>query len=325
MTNYYVTVSGAGLKDGSDWDNAFGLDEFIYDIGWNCVAGDNYWIQGGTYTYTAAMNTGIDGSLALPISIIGVKSTTTAEPPTISDYANGNDRPLFSMGSNRFILDDYYTIRNIRFTGTASTDLVHLDVWAQVINCYINNSSGTTGYNALSVDDASRVFNCELISANGSALDAYGAHGIDVVYSYLSGDIGIEATPANSLRSLFNIFDSCATAGISLSTSPWPFIFNNTFYGCGSGILGTTTYGGTILNNTISDCTNGINFTSTSVQALIDYNNYYNNTTDVTGITKGSNALAVDPKFTNAAGGDFSLASDSALIGAGLGITLGVG
>ncbi len=62
---YYVTPEGAGSKDGSSWDNAFGVDEFRAQAAEN-ANGDVYYFDGGLYNLsesTVAFKTGTGATL----------------------------------------------------------------------------------------------------------------------------------------------------------------------------------------------------------------------------------------------------------------------
>ena len=117
MANYYVTVAGAGDNSGDSWANALTVSEFVMSVN-SAIAGDSYYVAGGTYTFGASINTAADGTGSSPISIIGVNSGTTAEPPTVSDYATGSSRPLFSCGAYTITIDNYWKFLNIRASGT---------------------------------------------------------------------------------------------------------------------------------------------------------------------------------------------------------------
>lgn len=319
MANYYATVSGAGNKDGSDWANAFGNAELTTHQNATAVAGDVYYVAGGTYTHSGIRDTRRDGSGTAKISMIGVNSGTTAEPPTVSDFATGVNRPLFS-GNDYLLFGDYWDFKNLRFTTSAGGHF-RPEYYTTIFNCYVGRTAGSG--TALEVYGPNFIIlDSEFSCPGGTAINA-ASRSIIMQNCYIHGSsIGLSVESFTSV--INNIFDTCTT-GIAMSTKYQVHIWGNTFYNNNNCLSGTTTNANVIGNNTFSDSTNGINFSSTSPQTLIDYNNYYNNTTDVTGVSKGANALAVNPNFTDAANGDFSLTSSSDLIGAGFGIRLGVG
>lgn len=66
----------------------------------------------------------------------------------------------------------------------------------------------------------------------------------------------------------------------------------------------------------IDGCTTGISADAALTSHVLDYNNFDDNTADVSNVTKGANATAYDPEFGNAGAGDFSVGS-SDLAGVG--------
>lgn len=320
MADKYVTVAGAGAKDGTTWANAFDWAAFVSESLASAAAGDTYWFAGGTHSPTGSYNNSRDGGLSNYIKLRGVKAGTTNEPPTISDLANGTDRPLIAWGSSYCIFDNYWMFEGLRMTSSSSVTVISPDSQAVLINSYFENTGLGKALELLS----SFVYSCECVTVSGDAIDSEatnqihncyihgtGSVGIDsgngphgVTNNIISGyDIGFRAAGASQLLSNNTIYD-CATAGIDMSVGNMHVVTNNILDSCAIGILGDE---------------------PTYTQALVDYNNYHNNTTDVSGVTKGPNAMAFDPKFVDAANDDFSLEVDSELIGAGLGIQIGVG
>ena len=99
-TDYYVTTTGAGDNSGTTWANAFSHANFITDLTSYQEAGDRYFIKEGDYsTLTGNETANAVGTAIAPCEIIGVVSATSAEPPTPSDWAAGDNRPLFPCGA----------------------------------------------------------------------------------------------------------------------------------------------------------------------------------------------------------------------------------
>ena len=113
-------------------------------------------------------------------------------------------------------------------------------------------------------------------------------------------------------------------------------VTNCTIYNCTAGMYDNDfTQGVVVLNNAIDNCAVGYRSNSAGTVALtylIDYNNWSNNTMDMSwnngssedNSAKGPNDTANSPSFTNAAAGDFSLGSTSDLIDAGFSTELGI-
>lgn len=325
MAEKYVTVAGAGVKDGTDWSKAFGLAEF--DTDWSsAAAGDTYWIEEGTYTFTSDISTANDGTGASPIRVVGVNSGTTNEPPIYSDWATGANRPLFAGGGYMISGDNFCHFINIRYTGT-DTSCIHADTGALVLNCDVNNSSSSARIAVNIVAGQARAINCEVQSGGstkGTALDIGIARGTIAFGCYCHDSATGIAMNYRESCAMFNIIDTC-DVGITLGSEYGQRVINNSIYNCTTGIIADDTNNAVIMNNSISDCTTGANWTTEQLSNWFDYNNWYNNSTDCTNCTKGPNATAVDPQYTGAAGGDFSLNTASAMIGAAFSIEEGVG
>lgn len=324
MADKYATVAGAGGKDGTDWANAFGVTEWLADLTVSSSPGDFYYVEEGTYTLSENFVGSNDGTLGAPISVIGVLSGTSAEPPTYSNFATGANRPLVACTIYAFFCDNYWYWRNFRWI-TAHGVGVDVDTANTFINCFFHNNSGTANSNSFMAGGSNTYLNdCEFISDNGEGI--YQAGNVTIINCYIHdcGTLGI-FMGGGILTLSYSTIDTCGTDGVDLNNLSYNRLFNNNFYNCGVGVNGTTTALNVIVNNNFVSNTTGLSFTSALTHTQIDYNNYYGNGADVNNVTKGPNALAINPQFTNAAGGDFSLDSASELIGAGFGIRLGVG
>jgi len=94
-SDMYVTTTGAGDTSGDSWANAMDWDAFEADVDGACEPGDRYFVMEGYYSNDGALSDYTGGTAQNPIEIIGVKSGTTAEPPTSADWAYGTARPYF--------------------------------------------------------------------------------------------------------------------------------------------------------------------------------------------------------------------------------------
>jgi parallel beta-helix repeat protein len=299
----YVTPAGALAKNGSNWANAMGYAEWEADVEGSAEAGDIYYVAGGTYTLTSDFTTTLDGTDAAPIKIIGVKSTTTNEPPIASDWATGTDRPLITDGASAytFTFDTYWQIRNIRGT-TSDTDGIKAVGGSILENVsWVNDGAATRD-----AIDCHRAINCESVSTNGRAINNSVAGGIITGCYVHDSATGIILYLTNFAT--FNIADTCTT-GIALTDGQHNCsITNNTIYNSTTGIDGGTAVRNTILNNIISDCATGIAFDSEDPSNWSDYNDIFNTSVaDRSNVMVGEHDVDVDPGFGGAAGGDFSI------------------
>lgn len=299
----YVTVEGAGGKTGVNWDDAFGFAEFETDFEANAEAGDVYYIKEGTYTLTNAVSTALDGTDELPISLIGVVTATTAMPPTLSDYAYGDNRPLFAVAANSFVTDDMWIWKNLRFTVTGLNS-VRCDTRCIIENVKSEQTSTVASRDALYVaSSGTKIIGGEFISRNGTGVSFATGTGNTVHGSYFHNSrVGLGFSTNSTLPIITdNIFSDMWVAAITTNTvNQGSHITGNTFYNTVIGVSEANTGPGTvIIGNIFNKYTTGISFGSAQGAALLDYNNYDTAGTDVTNATKGLNDIELDPKFTN--------------------------
>lgn len=83
---YYVTPEGAGSKNGSDWDNAFGVAEFRTQAAVN-ANGDIYYFEGGLYNLSEGT---VIFQTATGATLIG---NAEGERTVFSGDKNGNNNP----------------------------------------------------------------------------------------------------------------------------------------------------------------------------------------------------------------------------------------
>lgn len=259
-----------------------------------------------THTLTGGISFSTGGSGSAVLKVIGY-NTTREDDPT------GTSRPLIAAGANAFRFNGRYTnIYNLRVT---TTDTVGFEISGQSLaqNVHSNNSSGSANRHAMRIvsNRGGIAVNCELQSANGNAIFLEN-DGQKVFGSYLHDSTTcINITGPYSMAA-FNVLDTCTT-GISWGAFDYAgAIIFNTLYSGTTGISGGTnnSYSMLIWANLIDSFTTGISLDAVEDSNLYDYNNYNNNTTDTSNVTKGPNATAVDPEFTDAAGGDFSVGTN---------------
>lgn len=307
-------VSGAAGKVGGA--RTLPTDEFFEQL----PAGNVVWFKSGTYTLGAenAVNAANDGTITLLITIEGYNSSR-GDNPTLTD------QPLIAAGANTFSFDNYWRIKNIRVTTTAANGL-KADVGSIFENCSVNNSSGVGGRSGFK-SITGRVINCEAQSVNGTAVEIVGIR-TKIISCYLhDSNIGIAVAGHDDCQLLNNVINTCIT-GISdegIAGSDRQTIVGNTLYNGTTGI--SINDGGecTITNNIMDAFTTGASWTTEQGSNLFDYN-CWDNTVDVSNVTKGDNAVTGDPGLTDPANGDFTLGSGSNCLDAGLqvGVNQGV-
>jgi hypothetical protein len=329
VANKYITTTGSGSKTGADWANAYDLAAWNTYLGTlSSGAGDSFFFEEGTYTLTGNISYGaLNGTNDTPFKIIGVKSGTTAEPPTQADWSDKTDRPLFACGANLFVFNDDWQIYNCQYTASGSRDGVRLDGGCLFYNVKVTltGSSASNAAIAFGTFEGMAV-GCELIASASRGIR--GNEGSQVFNCFFNTCLVGVYMPNGNWAVVNNIFDDCGLRGIDLATnSDNNLIVNNTINDATRGIEYQSGATAVILNNALTN--NSVeaikHATASHTGGFIDWNNYSGNTTDVTNVTKGGNATANAPSYTDAAGQDFSLGTSSAMREAGRPLDIGVG
>lgn len=268
VTNYYhVTPSGAGSKNGTTWTNAFDLSGFHGSL-LGGTAGDVYWIADGTYTLSGNINfSAINGSLASPISMIGVKASTTNSgfAVTYNDWAiNTADKPFFNFVTYTWTLGTYYNLRNLQLQ-TITTNALNFGNFGLIENCKLinaNTASDSAAYIAYTPYAA--IINSEITGTYGRGINAgYCTFMYNYVHGF-SGTLGIGFymnTPNNFIAN--NIFQDIKLRAIGCDDNNRNVIINNTFYNCATDIY-QTTGGRQIIMNNIHEASDSYGIISTT-------------------------------------------------------------
>jgi hypothetical protein len=268
-------------------------------------AASNVWVKNGTYTFSAGISTGSTNSTSTsPSSIVGYNIIP-------GDVCNQGNRPIFALGANSVTWSQSQYFINIIITGTAA-NTVTFGTGNNIVNCKITNSSITTSRNAVQPANQNgantSILGSEIISQNGNALNISVANPCCIVGNYIHDSVnGIADTHSTSIGNLIsnNLMESNTTNAIRITNATFNTIQNNTFYGSeakmGIGLdftsASTTSQ---IFNNIFYGLTTGFTNTTTNAGSIISmYNDYFNNTTDVTLVNKGSTDLALNPTFTS--------------------------
>lgn len=273
------------------------------------VAGNKVHIQSGSYTIGGNVSVANDATAVSPVNIVGYNSARDDSPL-------GASRPTLAFGANTAVFaGNYYNFGHIIFTTTAAAGL-SIGVGAIVRHCKVTNSSGSVGRSAIDCTEAgTRVLFNELSSTAGNAVDAGGGagNGTHIIGNYIhDSTAGIITGTAEFATIAFNIIDTCTT-GIQINSGVIGIIIiNNTLYNGTTGISLPATTGtrSTVLNNIISTFTTGASANALTDSNYFDYNNFHNNGTARTNVTAGAGDIALDPSFTNAASGDFTVGAN---------------
>lgn len=196
------------------------------------------------------------------------------------------------------------------------------------------NNTNTDNFHPMSHGNA--FVECEAWSGTNTPTLRAGRFGFDLginygndvlgCYAHHLGGGGIENKAMG--RIIDNVIYKCKEEGMvcngNASSGFTTLVKNNTVDANeGHGIEITSTYGlarTVIVNNSISNQTGtgkaglkidtGTAAENDAKKKLIDYNNFYNNTSDRSAISAGDNDTALDPSFTDAANGDFRVGTN---------------
>ncbi|MEA2036140.1 MAG: hypothetical protein U9O94_01425 [Nanoarchaeota archaeon] len=332
----YVTVAGAGGKSGVNWDDAMDWSAFKTDFEANAETGDRYFLAGGNYTLGSNLTDTGAGSASEPIEMIGVKSGTTAEPPTQSDWAYGTDRPYFDIQSYKVDLDGQHKlIRNFRMSDEGAAAYVGMAIGRGSMGVNVKvETVRASSEGAIQMERESTCINCEAVNTGGAAFlvraDTF------VVNSYAHDSATCYALwGANAVKTVINSVADTCTIGFSVDVSSYDqnLIIGNTIYNSTTGIsLGTIATSGeegyaAIYSNLIDNCTTGITVSNEAGLVLLDYNMFSNNTTDHTAdyIHPGVNVVFADVTMTDPANKDFTLPDSSSAEDAGMQLSTDIG
>lgn len=340
---YYVTQSGAGLMDGSTWDNAMGSIQQAMDaaVATRSLYGGSpeVWVAQGTYygdTTGENAFTMVEG--------INVYGGFTGNETQLSD----RPRNVNGMFVNQTILDG----RNERRVLNQSSHFNSLTVWdgfvirhgnsssygggvylrgngrleqCVVTDNYVNNYGGGVYCNAYSSYDYSigsyrykypQLFNC--IITNNVA-DNYGGG----VYSNGDSIVNCLIVGNNAYYGGGIYINNNYISNIDYTT----IVNNHAYYGGGiynrnyNGILqNSILWGNTADNSSSNQCYNYNSFNTLShcaVEGNIPYYNYGDGNIILAHSNAGSAADSNYAFFVNPEGGDFHLAPQSACVDAG--------
>lgn len=285
-------------------------------------AGDTIWMEAGTYAQGASLSISKDGTITAPITVEGYNSSRGDDPTDAS-------RPLWQMGTWTFYINgDHWRFKNIRFTTSQANGIRFAGSYCKGENLAVVQSTNNSAAMCYYVGTGGQLINSEGESDNsaqgyGVQLQGAGSKAISCYFHDL--ETGIYTAAANGFMILFNITEDCSVNGIWLGGGGYQLVWLNTIDGNGVGIQAANQYGVSARYNAITNNTTGASATAANESNDWDFNNWYGNTADVSNVTKGDGALAVDPKYTNAAGDDFSLASDSTMRDVATTISIGVG
>ncbi len=308
-----ATSTGGTAYLGGSLNVGGSLEDNFFDI---CVTGNIIYFMGAvTYTLSEGITDAVtrtvkEGYLAIR-----------------GDNPTGTDRPTIACGANvvTFSGSTRCVFRNLIFTTTEANG-VGIGSQALVENCKVLNSSTTADRHAMiTANVQTTILNCEVGCTKGRALKIASSNYVMGCYLYggsAAGGISLWAQNANYETIINNIISvpNAATSGINIGGGVCNFIVGNTIYGAetpqGTGVSTSAGSQHIIYNNIFYGLTTGYSGGSATTD-VADYNDFFNCTTARTNLNVGDHDIAVDPSFTSASTGDFTLQSGSPCLATG--------
>jgi len=264
-----------------------------------------YFIKGSaTYTLGVAV-TQTAGNAVWPVIIEGY-ATSRGDRPT------GSTMPILACGANAFTFGGRDHCYAIEMTGTGTSVALRESSSDGIMQgCKVSNLSTTAARAAIS--GGGHIIACEVRSYRGIGIqlpaniyvpNSYFYNTVrhsDVGFAYDSSATGTKATIVG------NIVEGAVTYSINATGTAYvgSVVMENTFYGAenklGVGLNIVTGTGKYIaMNNLFCGLVTGIAHADVQASCYDDYNNFYNNTNDISVANhwqKGKNTLAVNPQF----------------------------
>lgn len=276
------------------------LDDDIFERA-GASLGVRCFFKSGNFTMGESVAIAAAGNTLIPNALEGYNAIRGDGTPT-------STKPAIALGALSFTLGGNWDIFYVDMTGTAASALT-TGIASRVVGCKVVNTSTTANRNAIAAAADALILSNEIISYRGNALSTGSTN--NTIGNYIhDSNVGIACTAAAAGYFIVNnILANNVTTCISFTaaTTIASVIIGNTLYGTetqqGTGInfvVGNTDH--RVINNIITGFVTGINHASTTqTVGYSDYNNFWNNTTDVTGWKKGRNDIAINPAFTNVA------------------------
>jgi hypothetical protein len=273
----YVTAAGAGVKDGTTWAKAMGSTEFITDLTGSAEPGDIYYIAEGSYSVTATCTVAANGTAALPITLIGVKSGTSNDPPVYADYADTNlsvsatdERPVFACTIYLFTFTNYCKVYNLAFTGSG-TSLVVTGTSNILYNVKSTNTGVATRY-AFNTGTMTTLIKCYGESTNGYGVYSvtFGCSMLFCDFAHMHTGIYINVNGPYATIAFCGFHDGIT--GINMLASYGIRILNCSFWGITNLVSASSASGAICINNALQWAINGFIWTTQE-----DFSFFFNN------------------------------------------------
>lgn len=336
MTTKYVTVTGAGAKNGTDAANAWDWATMLT----SAAAGDDILIQEGTYSLSSSSTFSNSGTSTSPIRLRGAKADWTPLTPTRTNAGplSTANMPVIAFDGASLNQKTWSIIECLKITGNVNNSLISQGVSSVMRGCVVETSSTGSSARCISLSTGGGAIDCDFAKTGASGTSAVvslgGANGRLIDCRILGGATTAYGVQVTAVGTISGCLIVAKNHGIYVSTdSNQATLLNNTV--AITGGTGDAVYfaaSSTVLQvasgNLLTDSTAyGINGNDAAT-AVVSHRNRidrstsgaYNGATDWLASTKfGDDVTSVTQanEYEDAAGGDFRLKSTSPAIGKG--------
>lgn len=295
-------ASGIGAAGTGEIGGAISLGAANDDAVFEATAVANImWMKAGTYTLGGVVSIARSSSAANPIMVFGYNTTRGDNPKGTN--VNGLTRPIIDSGANNFTVGAQWLWKYVEFTSASISGLIP-GTRSNYEYCKMLNTTTTDFRSAIAPSVGSAFYMCEIQSYRGYGVLTSSASVLllncyihDSRYGVANNQASAPIYVVNCVFRNINV-DSARMVG---ATTYKVYLINCTFHGCnntGQALNHPTGNANAALTGSnISNFATGVLVTDATQGMLDEYNNYFDNTTDVTLWTKGTGDVAVDPGF----------------------------
>lgn len=322
MTDFYVQKGHGGTDSGTETNPYLTIDQAMNAITSAGAGPHNIYVKtpvSGDYTELASVDTA--GSATGVVSVVGYDVSIDEDPP-VQITINGSSTNNYGISSG-VTSALYYTFRNIKVINSTGTGLaIGNGDSVSFFNCTSDNNGGS----GCTVDNNAAFLMCTFSSNTDDGVNGDNELILFGCKIFANGDDGVFANNSVVMSSLFygmtGSTDSYVTGSASTTTS---------VIGCtmdGEGVTGgigirqqnAAAPPSLFVNNILYDLGTAVDLAGASGGfSLAGYNLINSNDTDYSNITAIPNSdVTGAPQFTDEAGDDYTLASGSPAIDAGL-------
>lgn len=283
------------------------------DMFQNFNTSNTVWVRNnGTITLGEGLTPGVTGTAVSPVNMIGYGKVR-------GDNPNFSTAPFINAGANAVTLNNYFNLANLDWTMTSNGGS-GAGTGAIIKNVRMVNTSGVNGRIALGVANGSqKIIGGAFSSQNGDGINLNTSGSNRIIGNQIyNSSIGVNSGNGTAETIWGNVFSTIYSSAIRMGDSVSNYsIAYNTFAGSAAP-AGTAIYlqnpasvDNLIYGNIFYGWQTGINFRDQVAANLCDYNDYFNNTANIsTAATNGPNDKLLDPQFADWVHNDFTIGTN---------------